>query len=133
MVLRMKTPAITRVVLQVAGLISVAFGVAYLVAPVAMARITGVEIPTALGMIDVRGFYGGQLAGLGVLLLYLSANAVRAHYGLLVLAATLGGTALGRLIGFLTSFEFPLVMVVAFVAEALTAAAALWLVRAESE
>ena len=118
-----------KIFLLLVGVSFLGFGIAYLVAPMVMAGVTGLETHANLGVIEVRGFYGGQMTALGVLTIYLAGTSERLRYGLYVVAASLGGTGLGRLVGFLVARDFPQLMVVLFAVEIATTAAALWLAR----
>ena len=114
-----------QIFLLVNATIAVAFGGAYLLFPVSMAALTELDLPTPTAVMDVRAFYGGQLIGLGVLALVFAARPPLVPYGLLVLAASLGGTGIGRLVGALVAGTFPPLMVGAFLAEIVVAALAL--------
>jgi hypothetical protein len=118
---------LTRVFLLVTGLLLVAFGLAYLVAPVPMAAIADLAVATPLAAIEVRGFYGGQLVGLGAFVLLGARSAAFAAPALLLLAASLGGTALGRIAGVLLSGSLPPAIVAALALEISGAAGALLL------
>ena len=52
------------------GLMSVAFGMAYLVSPVSMLELTGGSALTPAATTDVRATYGGLQLGLGAFLLW---------------------------------------------------------------
>lgn len=122
-----------RAFLLLNGLGYLALGLAYLVSPAAMGDLSHLVLPDAIALIDVQGFYGGQMAGIGVLLLL----ALRLRWldvpALVTIVATLGGTATGRLAGFALTGSVPPVMVGLFVLEVAIAAIAAWLlVRARA-
>ena len=118
--------------LWLSGLSFVVFGLAYLVAPVAMAALTELGVETATARIDIRGYYGGQLLGLGALVLL---GAMRDRYrvpALLVIAASIGGTGVGRIVGIVAAGEAPAFMLGAAAVEVAMAAFALVLCRRPS-
>jgi Domain of unknown function (DUF4345) len=119
--------SLTRLFLLATGLLSVAIGLAYLIAPVPLASVAALDLSSPLAVIEVRGFYGGQLIGLGAFILlgiWRSAFVVPA---LLLIAASLGGTALGRIVGVLASGSLPPAIVGVLVLELLATVAALFL------
>ncbi len=119
--------SIVRSYLLAVGLLLVGFGMAYLVAPVPVTALTDLELRTAVARIEVRGFYGGQLVGLGV---FVQLGVWRQRFvvpGLLLTALSLGGTALGRIVGALAAGSLPPVIVGALVLEVVGSAGALLL------
>ena len=56
-----------RLYLGVAAPLFAAIGIAFLVAPAAMAGLSELDVATVAGAIEVRGYYGGQLLGIGAL------------------------------------------------------------------
>jgi hypothetical protein len=120
--------SLERVFLLATGLLFVAFGVAYLVAPVPMAALADLGVASPLAVIEMRGFYGGQLVGLGALVLLGARRSAFVAPALLLLLASLGGTALGRLVGVLASGSLPAIIAVALAMELAGAlgALALW-------
>ena len=118
-----------RAYLWIAGVSFVAFGIAYLVAPVRMAALTELSVPTATAVIDIQGYFGGQLLGIGALVVL---GAMRSRYAvaaLLVIAASLGGTGLGRLVGLAAADGAPPLMVAVMSIELIFAGLALLLAR----
>lgn len=115
----------TRIFLLVTGLSSVGIGVAYLVAPTALAALTDLHAQSPLAVVEVRGFYGGQLVGLGVLILLGASRSAFVAPALLLIAASLGGTAFGRVVGLVVSGTLPPIMLGLLGAELLATAAAL--------
>src|SRR5262245_26764153 len=113
------------------GMFSVVAGLAYLIHPVEMAALANLELPSPLAVIEVQGFYGGQLLGLGVatLLGFWSPRFVAP--ALVLTAASLGGTAAGRLYGVLAGGTCPAPIAALFVLEAATASVAAFLLRCE--
>jgi Domain of unknown function (DUF4345) len=121
--------SIVRGYLLAVGLLGVAFGVAYLIAPIPMAALGGLDLPTPLARIEVRGFYGGQLIGLGAFLLLGVSRPQFVVPGLLVAAFTLGGTALGRMVGILVAGSLPPTILGALMLEIAAAGVAVWLLN----
>lgn len=103
----------------------VALGLAYLVAPVQLAATTGMALPAVGAVIDVQAFYGGQMLGVGVAALLALRQSWLQMPVLVMIAATLGGTAFGRAAGMVSAGEAPLLMVGLFVLEAVVTATAL--------
>ncbi len=95
----------------IAGIVAIAGGAAYLLFPVSMAALTELELPSASAVIDIRASYGGQLIGLGVFALAVSRRRELVVFGLLFVAAGLGGTGLGRLAGAIIEGTLPALMV----------------------
>lgn len=123
--------SLTRLFLLATGLLSIGFGVAYLVAPVPMSALTGLDASTPLSAIEVRGFYGGQLVGLGAFILLGVGSARFVGPALLLVAASLGGTALGRIAGVLAAGSLPPIIVGALALEIAATLAALLLWQRE--
>lgn len=122
---------LTRLFLLIVGAGFAALGAAYLLAPAELARQTGFMLFTPLSVVEVQGFYGGQMIGVGVALLLALRKPWLVVPGLVLVAATLGGTALGRLYGMATGGDWPTLMVGLFALEITSAAAALYLLRRE--
>ena len=122
-----------RAFLLLNGLGYLCLGLAYLVAPATMGGLSHLVLPDATAGIDVQGFYGGQMTGIGVLLLLALRQRWLEVPALVTIVATLGGTATGRLAGFALTGSVPPVMVGLFVLEATITALAAWLlVRART-
>lgn len=75
------------------------FGVAFLLFPLFMASIVGIELPTPSAVIDFRATYGGLEIGLAVFLAICAFKESWIRPGLVAQAASLGGFAVGRIIG----------------------------------
>ncbi|MFZ5755402.1 MAG: DUF4345 domain-containing protein [Pseudomonadota bacterium] len=122
---------ITRLYLLVAGLAFAGLGIFYLGAPIDMARLTDFMLFSHTGIVEVQGFYGGQMLGIGVALLLAVRRSWLVLPGLVLVAATLGGTALGRLYGMVTGGEWPVLMIGLFALEIASAALAVYLIQRE--
>ena len=75
------------------------FGVAFLLFPLFMASIVGIELPTPIAVIDFRATYGGLEIGLAVFFVICAFRESWIRPGLVAQAASLGGFAFGRIIG----------------------------------
>ncbi len=93
--------SLARILLWGIGLMSVVFGMAYLVSPVSMLELTGGSAPTPAAATDVRATYGGLQLGLGAFFLWSVLASERLPSALLALS--LVGVAMGgcRLLGVL--------------------------------
>lgn len=123
--------SLNRFFLFVAGLGLVGFGAAYLIAPVPMAAAADLAVATPLAAIEIRGFYGGQLVGLGVFVLLGAWRPAFVVPALLLLATSLGGTALGRVAGILAAGSLPSILIGVLAIEVAGAVAALLLWQRE--
>ena len=124
--------SLARKFLLLVGAISFLAGAAYLAFPAWLGSMTGFEMATPISVIEVRGFYGGQMAGIGLLTVFCALRKSLTSAGLLVTIATLGGTAAGRLFGMVTSGSVPILMAGLLLAEvATTLLAAFLLARRE--
>lgn len=124
---------LTRLYLLIVGAGFAALGAAYLLAPAELARQTGFVLFTPLSVVEVQGFYGGQMLGIGAALLLALRKPWLVVPGLVLIAATLGGTALGRLYGMATGGDWPTLMLGLFALEMVSAVVALYLLgRARS-
>jgi hypothetical protein len=121
---------ITRAYLLAIGALSLVIGLAFMLRPAETMAMVELAPSTSTAIIEVQGFYGGQMCGLGAAVLW----CVRRRWhvaGLLLAAAPLAGTALGRLYGVLESGECPPVIAALMAVELATAAAGLVLLRRE--
>jgi hypothetical protein len=100
------------------GGISLAVGAANLLWPADVAKLVDLSLTSPLAVIEVQGFYGGQLVGIGIAILLGVWNRRFVAPALVLLAATLGGTALGRLYGVVTGGSCPPIMAGLMVVEA---------------
>lgn len=88
-----------RVLLWVAGLMLLVFGLAYLLAPARLVEPAGFSLPTPSALSDVRATYGGFALGLAAFLLWCTRAPQRVPTGLLGLALIEAGVGLCRAIG----------------------------------
>ncbi len=89
------------VLLWATGLMSVAFGMAYIVSPTSMVELTGGVAPTPAAATDVRATYGGLQLGLGAYLLWSALAPERFPSALLALSLIAGAVGGSRLVGVL--------------------------------
>jgi len=110
--------------LLLVGSLFVLIGLVFLLLPAQSAGLVDVEAKSATALIEIQGFYGGQMIGIGILVLAGALQSSLTSAALLVTIASLGGTAAGRLFGALGGGELPLRMAALFVLETGTAAVA---------
>lgn len=92
-------------VLVLAGLGFLGFGIAIAAAPEAVLAPVGVSA-TAAGWVELRAFYGGLELGLGLALLAAATRPAWRRPGLWLVALANGGIALARGIGIAQTGEF---------------------------
>jgi hypothetical protein len=113
-----------RAFLIVIGTISVIIGLAYILWPAEGAALADLKLSSPTAVIEVHGFYGGQLVGLGVAILVGAWKQRFVIPALVLIAASLGGTAVGRLSGVIAEGVFPPIVAGLLLVEVVTAAAA---------
>jgi hypothetical protein len=89
------------VVLWLAGLAFIGFGLAFTLWPLPLARVVEIPLPTPTARIDFAATYGGFELGFGIFLLVCARRAAWLAPGLWATAAALGGFAVVRLHGLL--------------------------------
>ena len=92
---------LTIVILTIAGLGFVAFGVIFLCWPDMVLPGVGIQAMQPQAQAEIRAMYGGLELGLGILLLSCFAPS-RQHFGLQLSLASYGGLGLARAISMLT-------------------------------
>ena len=88
-----------RILLWSIGLMSVAFGFAYVVSPVSMLELTGGSASTPAAITDVRATYGGLQLGLGAFLVWSALESERIPSALIALGLIAGALGGCRLLG----------------------------------
>ena len=88
--------SVPQLILVLAGVGFVGFGIAYVLSPVRMAALTDLALPTPTARADFVATYGGFQIGFGVFLLACAWTAGWLEPGLLAATAALGGFALLR-------------------------------------
>jgi hypothetical protein len=89
------------VLLWLAGLGFVGFGVAFVIAPLATLAAAGIELSGALAAIEMRAFYGGAELALGGLILACALRAARWRDGLCLTLCSYGAIGALRAYGML--------------------------------
>ena len=120
-----------RVYLLAVGVFSVAVGLGYMIRPIEMAALSDLELSSPTAVIDVQGFYGGQLVGLGSAMLLGLWNRRFVVPALVLAAASLGGTAAGRLYGVVAGGTCPPLIAALLALEVATASVGGVLLRHE--
>lgn len=77
------------------------FGWAYLIFPVFMVNMSGMEIPIGPAVTDTRAMYGGFQIGFGAFTLFCATRPRMLTAGMLALALAYGGIVICRIIGIL--------------------------------
>jgi hypothetical protein len=75
------------------------FGIAFLLFPLFMASVVGIELPTPSALIDFRATYGGFEIGLAIFFAICAFREEWIRPALAAQAVSLGGFAFGRIIG----------------------------------
>lgn len=88
-----------RILLWLAGLGFIAFGIAFIVDPLGTLGATGIAISGDLAATELRAFYGGLELGLGGFLIATDLVAGMRRTGLLLCATSYGSIGLARLLG----------------------------------
>jgi hypothetical protein len=71
----------------------VIYGVLFLISPVFMTSLVGIQLPTSSARIDVRATYGGFVIGTGALFALCGLREEWERVGLLAVLVTLGGSS----------------------------------------
>lgn len=109
------------IVLALAGLGFLGFGLWFLIDPITPLAMIGITVSGAPAATEFRAFYGGLEVGLAALLLFAAAKPEWRTAGLWLVIAANGGIAVGRLIGvavdgvWVPFFTYALVWEVGFV------------------
>lgn len=123
--------SLARLYLLACGIFSVVAGLGYVVRPVEMAALAELELESSTAIIEIQGFYGGQMVGMGLAMLL---GVVERRFllpALVLTTASLGGTAAGRLCGIVMEGSLPTAIAVLLVLEAATAIVGAMLIRGE--
>ncbi len=75
-------------------------GWAYLIDPVFMVNMSGMEVPVAAAVTDARAMYGGYQIGFGAFTLFCALRPRLLTAGMLVLIMSYGGIIICRCLGF---------------------------------
>lgn len=88
-------------VLLLGGLGFLAFGIAFLTAPLETFALTGVTVTGAVAAAEIMAFYGGLEIALGALVLACAWSPSRRRDGLVLMGAAYAGIGLARIAGML--------------------------------
>ncbi|HJS48315.1 MAG TPA: DUF4345 domain-containing protein [Gemmatimonadales bacterium] len=97
-----------RVVLWIAGLMFIGFGVAFTLWPLPAARVVEIPLPTPTARIDFAATYGGFSLGFGAFLIMCARRTAWLQPGLIAVATALAGLGLVRTLGILAAAGPPL-------------------------
>ncbi|MCB1554541.1 MAG: DUF4345 family protein [Xanthomonadales bacterium] len=118
-----------RVLLWIAGLGFVGFGLAFMVAPLHTLAAAGIELSGALAAAELRAFYGGLELGIGALLIASAVRPAQARNGLWLCLASYGGIGSARALGMLLGGVATPFLWFALATELGLASAAAWMLR----
>lgn len=121
--------SLSRILLAVAGLGFLGFGIACLLAPLQVLAMAGVQVEGAAAATELRAMYGGLELGLALLLLAAAVKPAWLGPGLWLCLASYGGLGLARGVGMWIAQLTTPFFVIALLLElglALLAALALW-------
>ena len=88
-----------RILLALVGIAFAPYGFFCLVSPQSVAEFTGMVLPNASALTEVRAMYGGVQLGLGLLFIGFALRKRSVETGLVVLIVLLGSLALARAFG----------------------------------
>jgi hypothetical protein len=120
-------------VLRLSALPFAAIGLAFLLAPEAMASHVGVTLARATADHDVRAVYGGLQLGCAALLWWGAAQPERVRFALVAQALLYGGLAGARGLGWLATGAPSALGIALHVAEILGFAVGVWALRQHGE
>ena len=92
-------PALARITLWLGGLGFLAFGFAFLIAPLQTFAAAGLTLEGPLAATELRAFYGGLELALGVLLIAADLRPHQRRNGVILCLASFGGIGSARLLG----------------------------------
>ncbi len=118
-----------RFVLSLSAVTFTAIGLAFLVAPVALAALVDVRLPTDRAVVELTTLYGGLEIGIGAALFVCSRRDAWVAPGLVVSAAALGAAALVRAAQIVRLEAYDGTLLALLLAEAVGAAASAWALR----
>ena len=111
------------------ALIFVDVGAGFLLIPRQFGGVLELSLPTAMARTDVRATYGGLELGFGIFLILCVVRREWIRPGLWALALTVGGFAIGRVVGFVAEGTINNFMLFFLVLELAVASVALFLLR----
>lgn len=108
---------LARVLTFISALVFGGIGFVCLFFPVQVATGLDMSLTTPTAIIDFRATYGGFLIGLGFFFVYCFFNKTFLRVGLIVQALSLGGFALGRMVGLALDGMPKMILVYLLIAE----------------
>jgi hypothetical protein len=108
---------LSKIILIAGALIYFAFGFAFLIFPDLVTTMDGIVLPGRPAANHIRAVFGGMEMGLGMLLIYFCLVKDGVKNGLIVLAFSIGATALSRLYGIAFDQGGDMSNILSFVAE----------------
>ena len=120
---------LARALIFVSAVIFVVVGAGFLLFPKRYGDVLEISLPTAMARTDVRATYGGLELGFGIFLILCVARREWVRPGLWALALTVGGFAIGRLVGFVAEGTINNFMLFFLALELAVALLALFLLR----
>ena len=111
------------------ALIFVVVGAGFLLIPRQFGGVLELSLPTAMARTDVRATYGGLELGFGIFLILCVVRREWIGPGLWALSLTVGGFAIGRVVGFIAEGTINNFMLFFLVLELAVASVALFLLR----
>jgi hypothetical protein len=124
---------VSKILLILGALIYFAFGFMFFINPDAITTMDGIILPDRPAANHIRAVYGGMEIGIGMLLIYFCLMKGGVKNGLIVLAFSIGVTALSRLYGIAFDQGADMSNIFSFVAEFAFAVLALVLYILESK
>lgn len=108
---------LSKIILIAGAVIYLAFGFLFLINPDIITTMDGIVLPDRPAANHIRAVYGGMEIGLGMLLIYFCLVKDGVRKGLIVLAFSIGVTALSRLYGIVFDGGGDMSNILSFVAE----------------
>ncbi|MFK7895534.1 MAG: DUF4345 domain-containing protein [Myxococcota bacterium] len=121
--------SLTKPYLQVVGVLTLIFGLIYLLVPTAMTEPAGFGSLGGSALTDVRATYGGFQIGMGIFLLWTSRAPGRMRSGLVLLVLAIGSLFLSRILGVLMDGELSAFHMQGLAVESTMTALTLYLIR----
>jgi hypothetical protein len=118
--------SLPRIVLWISALSLLAFGCAFLFAPLGTMALTAIEMEGGLAAAEIRAFYGGLQCALGLAIAWCALRRGRWKDGLALTALIFGGVGLARLFGMVVEGALTFYLLFTLIVELAVAGAALW-------
>jgi hypothetical protein len=118
--------SLPRIVLWLSALSLLAFGGAFLFAPLGTLALTGIELEGEQAAAEIRAYYGGMQLALGLAIAWCALRRTRWKDGLALTVLAIGGVGLARLFGMVVEPALSFYLMFALIIELVLAGAALW-------